>query len=66
MEDRIELHLDTGSDRLRQAINAHRDYIAGETLATDWSVAALNGEAHRVDVSVDGQPLTIALRKAVA
>jgi isoleucyl-tRNA synthetase len=66
MEDRIELHLDTASERLRQAIEAHRDYIAGETLATKWANAALNGEAHRTEVNVDGQPLWIALRKVIS
>src|SRR5205085_2187429 len=62
MEDRIELHLDTASDRLRQAIDAHKDYIAGETLATKWATAPVNGESHQANVNVDGQPLTIALR----
>jgi isoleucyl-tRNA synthetase len=63
MEDRIELYLDTISDKLRHAIAAHKDYIAGETLATDWATGALNGEAHEASVNVDGQPLSIALRK---
>jgi isoleucyl-tRNA synthetase len=63
MEDRIELHLDTSSGKLKQAIDAHKDYIAGETLATIWATVPLNGEAHRAEVTIDGQPLTIALRK---
>ena len=63
MEDRIELHLDTSSDKLKQAIDAHKDYIVGETLATKWATAPLNGEAHRAEVTVDGQPLKITLRK---
>src|SRR5262249_135318 len=63
MEDRIELHLDTASHRLRPAPAAHRDYSAGETLATRWAAGPLNGEAHRASVNVDGQTLTIALRK---
>ena len=54
----------TKSIVMRRAIDAHRDYIAGETLATVWAAGPLNGEAHRADVSVDGQPLSIALRKA--
>ncbi len=63
MEDRIELHLDTASEKLRRAIDVHRDYIACETLATAWAAGPLNGEAHLAEVSVDGQPLSIALRK---
>src|SRR5262249_58270954 len=46
MEDRIALYLETESEPLRQAIEAHRDYIAGETLTTKWATAPLNGEAH--------------------
>jgi isoleucyl-tRNA synthetase len=64
MEDRIELHLATESDKLRQAIMTHRDYIAGETLALVWAEQPLNGEAHQSKVSVDGQPLQISLKKA--
>jgi isoleucyl-tRNA synthetase len=63
MEDRIELHLAADSDKLREAITAHRDYIAGETLARVWADQPLNGEAHQVKVSVDGQPLRVELRK---
>jgi isoleucyl-tRNA synthetase len=62
MEDRIELALETGSDGLRAAIEAHRDYIAAETLVARWA-ASLDGAGHQERVSVDGQPLTIALRK---
>jgi isoleucyl-tRNA synthetase len=61
MEDRIALHLATDAPALRQAIEAHRAYIAAETLATAWSATPLNGQAHRASVSVDGQPLTIEL-----
>ena len=32
MEDRIELYLGTESEALRKAIDAHRDYLAAETL----------------------------------
>jgi isoleucyl-tRNA synthetase len=63
MEDRIELSLITDSEKLQQAIAAHMDYIAGETLATKWAAGPLNGDAHQASVSVDGQPLQIALRK---
>jgi isoleucyl-tRNA synthetase len=66
MEDRIELHLATESANLRQAIMAHRSYIAGETLASRWAEQPLNGEAYEAKVAVDGQPLTIQLRKLAA
>jgi isoleucyl-tRNA synthetase len=63
MEDRIELHLATGSDKLREAITAQRDYIAAETLTDRWATAPLNGEAYRTTVKVDGQALVIELRR---
>ncbi len=66
MEDRIALHLATESEALRQAIDAHRAYIAGETLAAEWATAPLNGQAHRADVQVEGQGLTIELMKVPA
>jgi isoleucyl-tRNA synthetase len=67
MEDRITLYLAAESAALRQAIEAHRDYIAGETLAEVWAARPLNGQAHRATVKVEGQPLMIELaRVAVA
>jgi isoleucyl-tRNA synthetase len=63
MEDRIALWLDTGADRLRQAIEAHRDYIASETLTAQWAAQPLDGEAHSTRVKVEGQELLIELRK---
>ncbi|HXG12315.1 MAG TPA: isoleucine--tRNA ligase [Gemmataceae bacterium] len=64
MEDRIVLHLGTDSPALRQAIAAHRDYICAETLTVRLSAEPLGGNAPRAAVKVDGQPLTIELRKA--
>jgi isoleucyl-tRNA synthetase len=63
-EDRIVLWLHTDAGHLRQAIDAHRDYIAAETLTVRWSPASLNGQGHATDVKVDGQPLRIELSKA--
>jgi isoleucyl-tRNA synthetase len=63
MEDRIALYLYTDSPRLRAAIEAHRSYIASETLATQWATAPLGDGAYRTDVKVDGQPLHIELIK---
>jgi isoleucyl-tRNA synthetase len=63
IEDRIALHLETPSPALGKAIAAHRSYICSETLATQWATRALNGDAHQASVKVDGQALTIQLRK---
>jgi isoleucyl-tRNA synthetase len=64
VEDRIVLYLGTESASLRQAIDAHRDYIAAETLTVRWSDKPLGDGAHMANVKVDGQALTIQLRKA--
>ena len=65
MEHRIELCLGTESDALRQAIAAHRDYVAAETLTVRWADAPLDGaDVRRADVKIDGQALSIMLRKA--
>ncbi len=61
MEDRISLFLDTPSTILRSAIDTHRDYIAGETLTTGWVTTQPGGNSVRV--KVEGNELTIALRK---
>ncbi|MDB5309960.1 MAG: ileS [Gemmataceae bacterium] len=61
--DKIALFLGTESDALKQAIAAHKTTIANETQAVQWSDTPLNGDAHTATVKVDGQPLTIALRK---
>jgi isoleucyl-tRNA synthetase len=63
MDDRIELHLETASERLRQAIEAHRDYIATETLTTRRPTKPLQGEVHQARVKVEGQELTITLKR---
>jgi isoleucyl-tRNA synthetase len=65
MEDRIVLYLGTESEKLQRAITKHPDYIAAETLTVEWSSQALSGSGvHRATVKVDGQPLTIELRRA--
>ena len=60
IEDRITLYLHTDSERLRAAIDAHRDHIAAETLTVQWSSEPI-GEV--TDVKVEGQPLTIGLKR---
>src|SRR5207249_4988502 len=63
MEDRIVLHLGTDSPKLREAIAAHRDYIASETLTVQWAGQSLGEGAFHADLKVDGQPLTVHLSK---
>jgi isoleucyl-tRNA synthetase len=63
--DKIALHLDPGSPELAKAIAAHRQSIATAVQAVEWSETPLNGEAHTTTVKVEGQSLTIALRKVV-
>jgi isoleucyl-tRNA synthetase len=64
MEDRIVLHLGTESEALKAAIKDHQPYIGAETLTARWATQPLDGEAHQAKVTVDGQPLTIELKKA--
>jgi isoleucyl-tRNA synthetase len=63
MEDRIVLSLQTKSAALAQAIEAHQSYIGNETLAVRLSNESVGGERYRAEVKIDGQPLTIELRK---
>ena len=65
VEDRIVLHLD-GSGRIREAIDAHRAWIAGEVLASELTVG--HGvpftPLHREDGEIDGEPVAISLARA--
>jgi hypothetical protein len=60
IEDRIALFLGTDVAKLQVAIAAHRDYIAAETLTTEW--ATTNDGAATIG-QIEGQPLTISVRK---
>jgi isoleucyl-tRNA synthetase len=64
MEDRIVLSLQTQAAALVEAIETHRNYICNETLASRLTNEPLGGNVHRAEVKVDGQPLTIELRRA--
>ncbi len=66
MEDRINLYFDTESSILRHAIENHRSYISGETLAIEWANQMLDGDTHSTNVKVGGQPLTIQLCKVTS
>jgi isoleucyl-tRNA synthetase len=64
MEDRIMLWLSTESPKLKQAIEKHRQYIAGETLTVQWAPGPLGDGCHSARVRVDAQELVIELREA--
>ncbi len=66
MEDRIVLHLGTASATLRQAIDAHQDYIAADTLTVRWSDQPLGDGAATANVKIDREVLLIQLRKVAA
>jgi isoleucyl-tRNA synthetase len=63
MDDRIVLRLTTQESKLREAIRAHRDYIANETLVINWATVPLGGLSHCVEVKIEGMALTIELKK---
>ena len=63
MDDRIALRLATESQALREAIDANRGYIAGETLAVVVSAEPLESDAHRTEVVIDGIRLVVELRR---
>jgi isoleucyl-tRNA synthetase len=60
--DKIVLFPETTSDKLKQAIAAHQATIAAETQAGEWAAGPFAG-AHTATVKVEGQELTIHLRK---
>jgi hypothetical protein len=53
----------TPSEKLRRAIETHRDYIAAETLTARWSASPLGGQAHEAKVKVEKEELTIQLQR---
>lgn len=59
--DRIELFLGTDDAELRAAVDAHWPTIAAEVQAVRLDAPPADG--HTAAVTVDGRPLTIALRK---
>jgi hypothetical protein len=61
--DRIALSLTTNGDLLGQAIDTHRASIWEETQADPAAAPPANGESHREEVKVEGQPLTITLAR---
>jgi len=62
--DRIDLVFATESAELREALERHRDYVAGETLAASIRFGPPPPAAEPHDI--DGHPLSIAVTKAGA
>jgi len=63
VDDRIVLSLTAEDAELQQAIEEHHETIAAETLAAELAESASKDGFEQV-VKVEGQPLTVALRKA--
>jgi isoleucyl-tRNA synthetase len=61
--DRITLRIDTSSDDLRQAVDAHRRWIATQVLATDLA-HGVTGSGHTAAGEVDGAQVTIEFTTA--
>jgi isoleucyl-tRNA synthetase len=64
VEDRIELAL-SGDAGLLEAVRDHRDYIAGETLATQLVLDGARAEGEHTETArIEGADLAIALKRA--
>lgn len=64
IEDRIRLGVETDSAAVGRALEAHRDYICGETLAVELGAGPLDGASHRATFKLEGQAVNIELAKA--
>ncbi len=63
VSDRIDLGVASGGS-VAQALAAHRDEIAAETLAVSVSDHVLQG-GHRQTAEIDGEPVTVSVRMAL-
>jgi isoleucyl-tRNA synthetase len=62
VEDRISLILG-GDPKLLEAVRAHEDYVAGETLATSLSY---DGSSEGESAEIEGRPLMIAVERVAS
>ena len=62
MEDRIGAVPKSAAPELQQAIEAHCDYIAAETLTRKW-VDSFDASFANLEVKIEGAALTIGLTK---
>jgi len=60
--DRIALGLEAAGT-LADAIEAHRDLVAGETLAVELGGSDVPGALHREDAMIDGMRLSVSIAK---
>jgi isoleucyl-tRNA synthetase len=65
VSDRILLGID-GDEAVRKVASGWSAFIAGETLATQLLVGAIDGATHAEDVDVVGRPVRIELRRTAA
>ncbi len=63
VSDRIELSV-AAEGQVGEALRAHREWIAGETLAVAISEGPMDGTAHEERGDIEGAPVVIGLRKA--
>jgi isoleucyl-tRNA synthetase len=59
---RIQLHIDCPRGDLLQALDNHRAYICGETLAVDWLVGSVPADVPSEQHEVGGQQIQIGIR----
>jgi isoleucyl-tRNA synthetase len=65
VEDRIHLWLQTSDEAARSALDTHRDYVAGEVLATELrSDDPAPDDATSAEIDVEGVLVKAALKKA--
>ncbi|HWC11327.1 MAG TPA: isoleucine--tRNA ligase [Acidimicrobiales bacterium] len=62
LTDRIRLHVRRAGPRVRDALEAHRNWIAAEVLATEVAVADGPGDGPVHEVEIDGEVLAVELR----
>jgi isoleucyl-tRNA synthetase len=63
VSDRIVLGI-AGSEEVAEALDAHADYVAGETLATELRASPLADATSTQSSEIDGATVTLTLRRA--
>jgi isoleucyl-tRNA synthetase len=63
VSDRIVLGI-AGTNEVAEAVDAHADYVAGETLATEVHTAPLGDALYTQTAQMDGATVTLTLRRA--
>ena len=63
VSDRIHLYAE-GTEAVREAVEAFRDYIMGETLALELTLGAPPEDAAKEEVSLNGEKTLLGLKKS--